>query len=334
MRRVILNVVKNLKSASGCTQILRFAQDDTSFMLRVAWLTLCISLSLQSGAQEPFRVMFWNVENLFDTQDDPQKNDNEFLPDAARHWTYPRYRDKLTKVAQTIVAAGPECVPDLVGLCEVENDSCLDDLTRRSPLHEAGYRYVMTHSPDRRGIDVALLYQRSTFRLLHHQSIRIPQGAVKRSTPTRDILHVAGKLQSGDTLDVMVCHLPSRSGGKARTEPFRMVEADIIARTADSLVQVRQHPYLIVMGDFNDYPTARLTDRHEGRPAQPDEGYARRHLPLSGRVGDIRPVLCVSRSAGETCGNPPFPLPAGRGRKVWGRQTLPHLPWDEVPGRV
>ena len=261
MRRVILNVVKNLKSMSGCTQILRFAQDDTSFMLRVAWLTLCISLSLQSGAQEPFRVMFWNVENLFDTQDDPQKNDNEFLPDAARHWTYPRYRDKLKKVAQTIVAAGPECVPDLVGLCEVENDSCLDDLTRRSPLREAGYRYVMTHSPDRRGIDVALLYQRSTFRLLHHQSIRIPQGAVKRSTPTRDILHVAGKLQSGDTLDVIVCHLPSRSGGKARTEPFRMVVADIIARTADSLVQVRQHPYLIVMGDFNDYPTDRLTDR-------------------------------------------------------------------------
>ena len=261
MRRVILNVVKNLKSMSGCTQILRFAQDDTSFMLRVAWLTLCISLSLQSGAQTPFRVMFWNVENLFDTQDDPQKNDNEFLPDAARHWTYPRYRDKLTKVAKTIVAAGPECVPDLVGLCEVENDSCLDDLTRRSLLHEAGYRYVMTHSPDRRGIDVALLYQRSTFRLLHHQSIRIPKGAVKRSTPTRDILYVAGKLQSGDTLDVMVCHLPSRSGGKARTEPFRMVVADIIARTADSLVQVRQHPYLIVMGDFNDYPTDRLTDR-------------------------------------------------------------------------
>ena len=261
MKRVILNVVKNLKSMSGCTQILRFAQDDTSFMLRVAWLTLCISLSLQSGAQTPFRVMFWNVENLFDTQDDPQKNDNEFLPDAARHWTYPRYRDKLKKIAQTIVASGDECVPDLVGLCEVENDSCLDDLTRRSPLHEAGYRYVMTHSPDRRGIDVALLYQRSTFRLLHHQSIRVSKGAVKRSTPTRDILHVAGKLQSGDTLDVMVCHLPSRSGGKARTEPFRMVVADIIARTADSLVQVRQHPYLIVMGDFNDYPTDKSLKR-------------------------------------------------------------------------
>ena len=260
MKRVILNVVKNLKSMSGCTQILRFAQDDTSFMLRVAWLTLCISLSLQSGAQEPFRVMFWNVENLFDTQDDPQKNDNEFLPGAARHWTYTRYRDKLTKVAKTLVAAGQECVPDLVGLCEVENDSCLYDLTHRSPLREAGYRYVMTDSPDQRGIDVALLYQRSTFRLLHHQSICVPHDVAKRDA-TRDILHVAGKLQSGDTLDVMVCHLPSRSGGRARSESYRLLVADLIARTADSLVQVRQHPYLIVMGDFNDYPTDRPTDR-------------------------------------------------------------------------
>ena len=83
MRRVILNVVKNLKSISGCTQILRFAQDDISFMLRVAWLALCICLSLQSGAQEPFRVMFWNVENLFDIQDEKGKSDEEFLPDQS-----------------------------------------------------------------------------------------------------------------------------------------------------------------------------------------------------------------------------------------------------------
>ena len=257
---VILNAVKNLNAASSCLQILRFAQDDTSFILRVALLVFCICLPLQSGAQGSFRVMFWNVENLFDTQDDPQKNDNEFLPHANRHWTFPRYRDKLTKVAKTIVSAGEECVPDLVGLCEVENDSCLHDLTRRSPLREADYRYVMTDSPDRRGIDVALLYQRSTFRLLHYQSIRVPHDVAKRDA-TRDILHVAGKLQSGDTLDVMVCHLPSRSGGKARSESYRLFVADLIGRTADSLVQVRQHPYLVIMGDFNDYPTDRPTDR-------------------------------------------------------------------------
>ena len=85
--RVILNEVKNLRSVGLCIRILRFAQDDTLFILGVALLFLCFPVSLHS--QEPFRVMFWNVENLFDTKDDPRKNDNEFLPDAKRHWTPP-----------------------------------------------------------------------------------------------------------------------------------------------------------------------------------------------------------------------------------------------------
>ena len=101
--------------------------------------------------------MFWNVENLFDTKDDPRKNDNEFLPEATRHWNSFRYRDKLKNLAKGIIASGNEYVPDLVGLCEVENDSCLYDLTRRSPLREADYRYIITDSPDQRGIDVAFI---------------------------------------------------------------------------------------------------------------------------------------------------------------------------------
>ena len=251
---VILNGVKNLKSASWCLQILRLAQDDTSFMLRVAVFVFFICFPFHSEAQEPFRVMFWNVENLFDTKDDPQKNDNEFLPDATRHWTYTRYHDKLTKVAKTIVASGREGVPDLVGLCEVENDSCLYDLTRRSLLREADYRYVMTDSPDRRGIDVALLYQRGTFKLISHQSIRIPGQEIKRG-PTRDILHVVGQILTGEIVDVFVCHFPSRSEGKAKSEPYRLLAARTLRHTVDSLMEVRQHPYLIIMGDFNDYPT-------------------------------------------------------------------------------
>jgi len=220
------------------------------------WMTLlflCFPISIRS--QQPFRVMFWNVENLFDIRNDLLKNDEEFLPEATRRWTFFRYRDKLKKVAKTIVASGnEEQVPDLVGLCEVESDSCLYDLVKRSPLREAGYRYVMTDSPDRRGIDVALLYQRSSFRYLQHQSIRIPHEQVKRD-PTRDILHVSGRILSGDTLDVVVCHMPSRSGGKSRTEPFRLLTAGIVRRTVDSLMQVRLHPHLIIMGDFNDYPS-------------------------------------------------------------------------------
>lgn len=104
--------------------------------------------------------------NLFDCQHDTLKNDYEFLPDAPKGWTRARYNDKLAKIAKVIVATGVKDVPDLVGLCEVENDHCMKDLTEYSPLREAGYRYVMTDSPDQRGIDVALLYQRGSFKLL------------------------------------------------------------------------------------------------------------------------------------------------------------------------
>ena len=215
-------------------------------------LFLCLTISV--SAQESFRVLFWNTENLFDCKDDPIKNDAEFLPEAIRHWTYFRYRDKIRNLAKGIIASGIENVPDLVGLCEVENDSCLIDLVKYSPLREAGYRYVMTDSPDQRGIDVALLYQRGSFKYIQHQSIRIPHQQLKKS-PTRDILHVVGQVVSGDSLDVFVVHFPSRSGGKAQSQSYRLFIAEKLKQTIDSVMQVRQHPSVIVMGDFNDNPT-------------------------------------------------------------------------------
>lgn len=218
-------------------------------------LLLCLCACLGTAfAQQPFRVMFYNVENLFDCQHDSLKNDHEFLPDSPKGWSLSRYNDKLAKIAKVIVATGQdEQVPDLVGLCEVENDHCLTDLTEHSPLREAGYRYVMTESPDQRGIDVALLYQRGSFKLLGKQPIRIPHEEVDLR-PTRDILHVTGQVQSGDTLDVFVCHMPSRSGGEEKSEPFRLFTAQILNVAVDSVMQVRQHPNILIMGDFNDYP--------------------------------------------------------------------------------
>lgn len=207
-------------------------------------------------AQESFRVMFYNVENLFDTKDDSLKNDNEFLPDAIRKWNFYRYKDKLNKIARVIIASGGTNVPDLVGLCEVENDTCMRDLIKYSPLREAGYRYVMTDSPDERGIDVALLYQRGSFKLIGTQCVSVPIEQLKKS-PTRNILHVAGQVISGDTLDVVVCHMPSRSGGEKRSEPYRLFASNILQNLVDSLMNVRQHPYVVVMGDFNDSPESR-----------------------------------------------------------------------------
>lgn len=202
-----------------------------------------------------FRVMTYNVENLFDCQHDTLKNDYEFLPDATRHWNYSKYRKKLNDIARVIIAVGEWSPPALVALCEVENDTVLRDLTKRSLLRNAGYRYVMTESPDQRGIDVALLYQRFSFKLLGSRSIAI-MGAPhkKKPRPTRDILHVSGLLLNKDTLDVFVVHFPSRAGGAKESEPYRLHAASKLKESTDSILRIRQHPQIIVMGDFNDYP--------------------------------------------------------------------------------
>lgn len=237
-------------------------------------LILCFSFCPTLYADSPFRVMFWNVENLFDTQHDTLKNDKEFLPDALRHWNYHRYKTKLANIARVITAVGEWTPPALVGLCEVENDRVLRDLTRYSPLKEQGYRYVMTHSADERGIDVALLYQRDRFKLLSSSSFS-PGLPTPQSRPTRDILHVSGQLLTGDTLDVLVVHLPSRSGGEKQSEPYRLFVAQKLKATADSLINTRSHPQLVIMGDFNDYPTNRsVTEvlKATTPPTQPESG--------------------------------------------------------------
>lgn len=197
--------------------------------------------------------MFMNSENLFDPDDDPLKDDDDYTPQGDYHWTRSRYWDKLDAVAKVITAADEDQAPALVGICEVENDTVMRDLTARSALRGAGYRYVMTDSPDRRGIDVALLYRRSYFRLIGYESIRInlrPYGG----GATRDILHVTGMLENHDTIDVYVCHWPSRYNGTERTEPLRTAAARSVRASVDSIFNVRRKPYIIIMGDLNEGP--------------------------------------------------------------------------------
>lgn len=199
-----------------------------------------------------FRIMTYNVENLFDCRHDSLKEDTEFLPDGIRHWTLRRYHKKLDNIARVIAAVGGWQPPALVALQEVENDTVLCDLTQHTPLRSAGYRYVMTHSSDRRGIDVALLYQREWFKLLYARSIVVPTTNGRQTfRPTRDILHVGGRLLSGDTLDVFVCHFPSRAGGARQTEPYRRLAVKQLVGLVDSLYSHREHPQLLIMGDFN-----------------------------------------------------------------------------------
>lgn len=218
----------------------------------LSFIFFFFSFSAFSQEKEIFRVMFWNVENLFDTERDSLKQDDEFLPTSVRGWNVSRYKKKMADVSRVITAVGEWEPPALVGLCEVENDRVMQYLTRYSPLKEHNYRYVMTESEDVRGIDVALLYQRDKFKLLEHQYLRPDLGIGER--PTRDILHVVGLVPSLDTLDVFVAHFPSRSGGERESEWKRLRVAALLKNAVDSLARVRDEARILVMGDFNDEP--------------------------------------------------------------------------------
>lgn len=215
----------------------------------VMWVCCCAGWVTVS-AQHPFRVMFYNVENLFDCRDDSLTDDAEFLPDGGKRWTPYRYWRKLNALSKVVAAVSEERLPDLIGLCEVENDSVLFDLTRRSSLRALGYRYEVTRSPDVRGIDVALLYQPGSFRLLQVREVAVP--SVREGfRPTRNMLYVKGRLLSGDTLHVMVCHWPSRWGATRESRRHRRLAARTLGQWVDSVRTASPHPRLLVMGDFN-----------------------------------------------------------------------------------
>ena len=211
-------------------------------------------------AQNTFRVMSYNVENLFDTENNPLMVDDEFTPDGNRFWTKGRYYRKLQHVSQVIQAAGEWNAIALVGLCEVENDSVMEHLLRRTPLYKQDYRYCMTHGCDIRGINVVLLYQREQFRLLGSEELRVPTTGKER--PTRNILHVWGEVVSTDTLDVFVCHLPSRYGGELASRKRRKDAIGVLKKCTDSLFYCRKYPKILIMGDFNDTPQDDLWKRN------------------------------------------------------------------------
>lgn len=191
-----------------------------------------------------------NCENMFDCQHDSLKDDTEWMPDGKRKWTPARYWRKLNHIGQEILSCQQEGVPDLVALVEVENDSCLFDLTRRSLLRGAGYDYLMTQSPDVRGIDVALLYQPMTFRPICYDYLDVKP--LEGMRPTRDILYVQGETLRGDTLHVFVVHAPSRFGGEKHSRPNRQIVAD---RVMGVVRQLPADAKVMIAGDFNDGAT-------------------------------------------------------------------------------
>lgn len=210
---------------------------------RIAILTAVLLMGIPARAQ--YRIICYNVENFFDCRHDSLKDDHEFLPDGKYRWTYRRFDDKASQIARVICQAGQWDTPMLVGLCEIENKACLDRLLRKMPNHP--YRYIHYESPDERGIDVALLYDSLRFRPLDSKAVPV----LLTDDYTRDILYAAGTLPEGDTLHLIVCHLPSMRGGQQASEWKRQRAKQTIQHLTDSILTDLPDAQIVVMGDMN-----------------------------------------------------------------------------------
>lgn len=213
----------------------------------------CLPIACRSQEADELHIVFYNVENLFDTEDDSLTNDEEFLPWGIRGWTPTRFWNKIGNIARVLAVLD---FPVLVGVAEVENAGCLSRLTRASPLKTAGYAFVHYDSPDARGVDVGLLYNPYLFTPGFHQPIRIafPGQPDKK---TRDVLYVRGELFGVGEMHVFVAHFPSRLGGEKATDALRYHVASCIRSRIDSVLMCSSDAKIVVMGDFNDYPNNR-----------------------------------------------------------------------------
>ncbi|MCB0610592.1 MAG: endonuclease/exonuclease/phosphatase family protein [Lewinella sp.] len=221
-------------------------------------------------------VGFYNLENLFDTDNDPNINDEEFTPDGLRKWTPELYADKLGNLSQVISELGTEISPDgvaILGVSEIENRKVLEDLVKQPKIAARNYQIVQFDSPDMRGIDVGLLYQPKYFKVTASRAIplMIYDDSGERIR-TRDILFVSGELD-GEPLHVLVNHWPSRRGGEAASQPLRNAGAMVCKQVVDSLINADPSAKVMIMGDLNDDPTS---------PS------VRKVLAAKGKIKDVR----------------------------------------------
>ncbi len=222
---------------------------------------LVFSLPLFGQNNAEYRVAaigFYNLENLFDTINDPKINDEDFQPTGKYLWTAQKYNAKQGNMAKVISALGTEISPDglaILGVSEIENRRVLDDLVQQPALRERHYSVVHFDSPDERGIDCGLLYQPKYFQVTSAKPLYVNLiTPVERDTDfTRDVLYVTG-LFDGEPLHIMVCHWPSRSGGEKASAWARAAAAAVCRQNADSILLADPGAKILVMGDLNDDP--------------------------------------------------------------------------------
>ncbi|MBN2615356.1 MAG: endonuclease/exonuclease/phosphatase family protein [Bacteroidales bacterium] len=211
-----------------------------------------------ANAQKVFQsalIGFYNQENLFDTVNDPKINDEEFLPDGINHWNTAKYMRKLQHMSEAISKIGLSVNPDgvaVLGISEIENRKVIEDLISMPALKDRHYQIVHYNSPDRRGVDVALLYNPKYLKVLATKSTRLYVKGMPNFR-TRDQLLVEGSLL-GEKIYFIVNHWPSRYGGEKRSRPLRDAAAALSRHISDSLMAINPKAKIIVMGDLNDNP--------------------------------------------------------------------------------
>ncbi len=226
-------------------------------MRKTILLTILTLMGMAANAQERqlglFGIGFYNLENLFDTEHDEGKNDYEYLPDGANHWTQMKYEHKLKNMSTALADMGTERLKGIgcavIGVSEVENAHCLTDLCNQEPLKARGYQFVHIEGPDNRGVDCALLYNPRFFKpaKVWLQPYEMKAGVNDR--PTRGFLTAQGVL-AGDSVTFIVCHWPSRGGGPA----LRIWGGEQVRAEKDSILAANPNMKILVMGDMNDDP--------------------------------------------------------------------------------
>jgi len=222
-------------------------------------------MSSEKTKNNIYTVAFYNVENLFDTKDNPNTFDNDFTPDGKKHWDYKRYKNKIKKLTSVISQLGTDrslYAPALVGLVEVENAQVVEDLTQHKNLRKHHYGFVHYDSPDERGIDVALLYNKQLFEYLSSETLPVfLENEEGERDYTRDILLVKGNLK-GELVHVLVNHWSSRREGAAATEHKRIIAAETARKIITEIQTKNADAKFIIMGDFNDDPTSKSIKEH------------------------------------------------------------------------
>ncbi len=209
-------------------------------------LLMClVPFTAMSQTDSLFTAAWWNVENLFDLRDDPKTGDDEFTPDGEKHWTRRRFNAKLDGIYKTLSMMN---LPDVVGLGEVENSYVLRELCQGTPLARIPYRYVHYDSPDRRGIDVALLYRTDRFTVTASRKVNVSDSAAGYFT--RDILVVEGVTSNGNSVCLLVNHWPSKRGGE-EADAQRLRIADTLRHLMVDLHKLHPEAAVIAMGDMN-----------------------------------------------------------------------------------